>query len=42
MMSGLPNQPLTAIKYVVAHESGNSTNTGPNALENEIAYMNKK
>ena len=41
IMSGLPNQALTAIKYVVAHESGNSSNTGPNALENEIAYMNR-
>jgi len=34
MMSGLPNQALTAVKYVVAHESGNGSNTGPNALEN--------
>ncbi|KUF37513.1 N-acetylmuramoyl-L-alanine amidase [Lysinibacillus sp. F5] len=40
-MSGLPNQPLTAAKYVIAHESGNGNNTGPNALENEIAYMNR-
>ncbi|WP_082673671.1 N-acetylmuramoyl-L-alanine amidase [Lysinibacillus sp. F5] len=41
LMSGLPNQPLTAAKYVIAHESGNGNNTGPNALENEIAYMNR-
>lgn len=41
IMSGLPNQALVAVKYVVAHESGNSSNTGPYALENEIAYMNK-
>lgn len=41
IMSGLPNQELTAVKYVVAHESGNGSNTGPNALENEIAYMNR-
>lgn len=40
-MSGLPNQALTAVKYVIAHESGNGNNTGPNALENEIAYMNR-
>ncbi len=40
-MSGLPNFALTAIKYVVAHESGNPNNCGPNALENEIAYMNR-
>ncbi|WP_446935935.1 peptidoglycan recognition protein family protein [Lysinibacillus fusiformis] len=41
LMSGLPNFALTAIKYVVAHESGNPNNCGPNALENEIAYMNR-
>ncbi|MFJ7369496.1 N-acetylmuramoyl-L-alanine amidase [Lysinibacillus sp. NPDC098008] len=41
LMSGLPNLPLTAIKYIVAHESGNPSNTGPNALENEIAYMRR-
>ncbi|MGE7794973.1 peptidoglycan recognition protein family protein [Lysinibacillus fusiformis] len=41
LMTGLPNYPLTAIKYVIAHESGNGNNTGPNALENEIAYMNR-
>jgi len=41
IMSGLPNQALTAVKYVIAHESGNGNNTGPNALENEIAYMNR-
>ena len=41
LMSGLPNKALTAKKYVIAHESGNGNNTGPNALENEIAYMNR-
>ena len=41
LMSGLPNYALTAVKYVIAHESGNGNNTGPNALENEIAYMNR-
>ncbi|MFJ7698888.1 peptidoglycan recognition family protein [Lysinibacillus fusiformis] len=41
LMSGLPNYALTAIKYVIAHESGNPKNCGPNALENEIAYMNR-
>ncbi|EWH33139.1 N-acetylmuramoyl-L-alanine amidase [Lysinibacillus sphaericus] len=41
LMTGLPNYNLTAIKYVIAHESGNSKNCGPNALENEIAYMNR-
>lgn len=41
LMSGLPNQALTAVKYVIAHESGNGNNTGPNALENEISYMNR-
>jgi len=41
LMSGLPNARLEAIKYIIAHESGNPNNCGPNALENEIAYMNR-
>lgn len=41
LMTGLPNLRLDAVKYVIAHESGNSKNCGPNALENEIAYMNR-
>lgn len=41
LMSGLPNARLEAVKYVIAHESGNPNNCGPNALENEIAYMNR-
>ncbi|MFE3576777.1 N-acetylmuramoyl-L-alanine amidase [Lysinibacillus sp. NPDC059133] len=41
LMSGLPNVALTAIKYVIAHESGNSNNYGPDALENELAFMNQ-
>ncbi|WCH46369.1 peptidoglycan recognition protein family protein [Lysinibacillus sp. OF-1] len=41
LMTGLPNLRLDAVKYVIAHESGNGNNTGPNALENEIAYMNR-
>ncbi|WP_144788235.1 peptidoglycan recognition family protein [Lysinibacillus fusiformis] len=41
LMSGLPNYALTSVKYVIAHESGNPNNCGPNALENEIAYMNR-
>lgn len=41
LMSGLPNRALTAIKYVIAHESGNAKNCGPNALENEIVFMNR-
>ena len=41
LMTGLPNKALTAVKYVIAHESGNGNNCGPNALENEIAYMNR-
>ncbi len=40
LMSGLPNMALTAIKYVIAHESSNENNYGPDALENEIKYMN--
>ncbi|MCG7435581.1 peptidoglycan recognition protein family protein [Lysinibacillus fusiformis] len=41
LMTGLPNFALDAVKYVIAHESGNPNNCGPNALENEIAYMNR-
>ncbi|KOP78672.1 N-acetylmuramoyl-L-alanine amidase [Lysinibacillus sp. FJAT-14745] len=41
LMSSLPNRALTAAKYVIAHESGNAKNCGPNALENEIAFMNR-
>jgi len=41
LMSGLPNQSLKAVKYVIAHESGNPNNCGPHALENEIAFMNR-
>ena len=41
LMSGLPNYALTAAKYVIAHESGNPNNCGLNALENEIAFMNR-
>ena len=41
LMSGLPNERLDSVKYVIAHESGNPNNCGPNALENEIAYMNR-
>lgn len=40
LMSGLPNIRLEAVKYVIAHESGNPKNCGPDALEREIAYMN--
>lgn len=41
LMSGLPNRALTAVKYVIAHESGNPKNCGLNALENEITFMNR-
>ncbi len=41
LMTGLPYKALTAVKYVIAHESGNPNNCGPNALENEIVYMNR-
>jgi N-acetylmuramoyl-L-alanine amidase len=41
LMSGLPNYALIAAKYVIAHESGNPKNCGPDALEKEIAYMNR-
>ncbi|MFJ7886845.1 N-acetylmuramoyl-L-alanine amidase [Lysinibacillus xylanilyticus] len=40
LMSGLPIMALTSLKYVIAHESSNENNYGPDALENEIKYMN--
>jgi len=41
LMAGLPNKTLIAVKYVIAHESGNAKNNGPNTIENEIAFMNR-
>lgn len=41
LMAGLPNKALTSARYVIAHESGNAKNCGPNALENEISFMNR-
>ncbi|MGE7951955.1 peptidoglycan recognition protein family protein [Lysinibacillus xylanilyticus] len=41
LMSGLPNTSLKAAKYVIAHESGNAKNCGPDALEKEITFMNR-
>ncbi|MEY9972256.1 N-acetylmuramoyl-L-alanine amidase [Lysinibacillus sp. RC46] len=41
MMADLPNKALTVVKYVIAHESGNAKNSGIDALEREIAYMNR-
>ena len=37
----LQQKPLKDIRFIIAHESGNSKNTGPNALENEIQYMSR-
>lgn len=36
---GLIQSPLKTKSYVVAHESGNPNNTGPNSLENEVKFM---
>ncbi|CZQ94501.1 LysM peptidoglycan-binding domain-containing protein [Trichococcus ilyis] len=33
--------PLTASNLIIAHESGNPNNTGPNSLENEVSYMQR-
>lgn len=41
IIPGLPNIPLTAIRFIVAHESGNPKNTGPNSLKAEINYMTR-
>ncbi|TFJ92128.1 N-acetylmuramoyl-L-alanine amidase [Lentibacillus salicampi] len=39
IIPGLDQPALNAVKIVVAHESGNPNNTGPDSLENEINYM---
>lgn len=37
----LQQKTLKSIRFIIAHESGNSKNTGTNALENEIKYMSR-
>lgn len=37
----LNQRPLRAAHFIIAHESGNPSNTGPKALENEVQYMSK-
>lgn len=39
--SWIPNKSLNAKNYVIAHESGNAANSGPDSLEREINYMNR-
>lgn len=39
LIPGLNQGKLTASNFIVAHESGNPKNTGPNSLENELSYM---
>ena len=39
---GLKQYPLANPRFVIAHESGNSLNTGKNALENELAFMTRE
>lgn len=39
LIPGIVNIPLKEIRYVIAHESGNSKNVGPDALEREVSYM---
>ena len=34
-------QPLPSPKFIIAHESGNPNNVGPNALDNEVTYMKR-
>ncbi|WP_225221087.1 DUF3597 family protein [Bacillus norwichensis] len=41
IIPGLPDVPLTAIRFIVAHESGNPNNAGPNSLEAEINFMTR-
>ncbi|RST72282.1 DUF3597 family protein [Siminovitchia acidinfaciens] len=35
----LPDIPLASSRFIIAHESGNLNNTGPNSLENEVRFM---
>lgn len=37
----LNQRPLKESRFIIAHESGNPKNTGPNALQNEVQYMKR-
>lgn len=39
IIPGLPEIPLTSSRFIIAHESGNPRNAGPNSLENEVKFM---
>lgn len=39
LIPGIPQRKTAANRYVVAHESGNAQNTGPEALDKEVSYM---
>lgn len=41
IIPGLTQGPLVSSNFVVAHDSGNPNNTGPNSLENEISFMTR-
>ncbi|MFS7399047.1 SH3 domain-containing protein [Carnobacterium maltaromaticum] len=38
-MSFIPSTGLTTNEFVIAHESGNANNVGPDSLEREISFM---
>jgi len=41
IISGLFSRALQTTSLIVAHESGNANNVGPNSLDREISYMEK-
>lgn len=41
IISGLPSKPLTAKRYIIAHESGNVKNCGSDSLDRELFFMKR-
>lgn len=39
IIPGLPDIPLKSSRFIIAHESGNIDNTGPDSLEREVDFM---
>lgn len=39
IMPGLPNYSLKSSRYIIAHDSGNAANNGPDSLERELSFM---
>lgn len=39
IIPGLPDIPIRSSRFIIAHESGNLRNTGPNSLDAEVEFM---